>query len=359
MISQASASGKLFLAGEYAVVEPGYPAVIAAVNQRLWVRIARADEGRIHSSQQANLTLNWIRKGDQLEVQGENPYRIISTAMQLVEDYLRALGQAVEGYYSLTVTSSLDDAATGTKYGLGSSGAVTVASIKALLDYYHQESQPLLVFKLAALCQMCLQMTGSFGDLASSSFEGLIAYHSVDKVWLAQKMAELSLPELLEADWQGLSIQSLQLPAELRLLVGWTGKAASTEKLVTQMQQQGQQADKTAYRVSFLSASKACVHKLVAACQAGSAHEVEEAILENRRLLREFAREMGLVIETPLLSRLCQLALDKGAPAKSSGAGGGDCGFCLVTSSKQQQEICQAWLEAGIQPLDLAITYGE
>ncbi len=45
---------------------------------------------------------------------------------------------------------------------------------------------------------------------------------------------------------------------------------------------------------------------------------------------------MGLVIETPQLSQLCDLAQTYGAVAKSSGAGGGDCGICLVDSKEQK-----------------------
>ena len=43
--------GKLFLAGEYAVVESGNPAVIAAVDRYLTVSIESAESGMIHSTQ--------------------------------------------------------------------------------------------------------------------------------------------------------------------------------------------------------------------------------------------------------------------------------------------------------------------
>ncbi len=81
-------------------------------------------------------------------------------------------------------------------------------------------------------------MTGSFGDLAASSFGGLIAYHSLDRSWLLGKMAELSSLDLVESNWQGLSISPIQLPEGLDLLVGWTGAAASTDRLVSQMESQ-------------------------------------------------------------------------------------------------------------------------
>lgn len=68
---------------------------------------------------------------------------------------------------------------------------------------------------------------------------------------------------------------------------------------------------------------------------------------------------MGLVIETPQLSQLCDLAQTYGAVAKSSGAGGGDCGICLVDSKEQKVAIEKAWQQAGIHPLQLKITSRE
>ena len=47
--------GKLFLAGEYAVVESGNPAVIAAVDLYLTVSIESAESGMIHSTQQSGM----------------------------------------------------------------------------------------------------------------------------------------------------------------------------------------------------------------------------------------------------------------------------------------------------------------
>ena len=37
-----SAPGKLFIAGEYAVVEPGYPAILVAINQFIMVSLEKA-----------------------------------------------------------------------------------------------------------------------------------------------------------------------------------------------------------------------------------------------------------------------------------------------------------------------------
>ncbi|HFU4517977.1 TPA: phosphomevalonate kinase [Streptococcus suis] len=356
---QVKIPGKLFLAGEYAVVEAGYPAVIAAVDQYLTATIETSDQGSLHSSQQVDLYLTWERKEGAVRIQGNHPYVLIETAMQVTESYLTAKGYACHGTYSLSVQSDLDDQSSGAKYGLGSSGAVTVATIKALLTYYGHPTDELLTYKLAALTQTKLGMTGSFGDLAASSFGGLIAYHSLNRSWLLGKMAELSLLDLVESDWQGLSISPIQLPQGLDLLVGWTGSAASTDSLVSRMESQKSQAEKEHIHSQFLADSKTCVEQLIAACQTGNRTVARQAIAQNRKLLQDFARGMGLVIETPRLSQLCDLAQTYGAVAKSSGAGGGDCGICLVDSTEQKVAIEKAWQQAGILPLQLKITSRE
>ncbi|HEL1549431.1 phosphomevalonate kinase [Streptococcus suis] len=356
---QVKIPGKLFLAGEYAVVEAGYPAVIAALDQYLTVTIETSDHGLLHSSQQADLYLTWERQEGVVHVQGDHPYALIETAMQVTEEYLTAKGYTCQAAYSLAVQSDLDDQTSGAKYGLGSSGAVTVATVRALLTYYGHRPDALLTYKLAALSQTKLGMTGSFGDLAASSFGGLIAYHSLNRSWLLGKMAELSLLDLVESDWQGLSISPIQLPEGLDLLVGWTGSAASTDRLVSQMESQKSQAEKEQVHSQFLADSKTCVEQLIVACQTGNRTVARQAIAQNRKLLQDFARGMGLVIETPQLSQLCDLAQTYGAVAKSSGAGGGDCGICLVDSTEQKVAIEKAWQQAGILPLQLKITSRE
>ncbi|MER0122503.1 phosphomevalonate kinase [Streptococcus sp. ZJ93] len=352
---EASAPGKLYLAGEYAVVEAGYPAVIAAVEQRLFVSLQKAEVGTIHSTQNPELEVAWSRQGHQICAGSSNSYQLIISSMQVVEDYVRTLGVDVSALYRVAVRSDLDDQKSGTKYGLGSSGAVTVAVIRALLAYYQQEVVPMLVYKLAAIAQLKIDMVGSFGDLAASSFGGIVAYHSVDRTWLKDAMEYLPILELLAQDWQGLFIESLALPDGLDLLVGWTGSAASTDQLVVTMHRQLNQEEKEVHYRQFLTENKHCVQKMIQACKENDKESVREAVVMNRQQLQEFSTSMGIIIETPKLAQLCQLAIEQGAVAKSSGAGGGDCGICLVESAGQKRRIGQAWQQVGIVPLNISI----
>ena len=349
---QVSAPGKLFLAGEYAVVEAGYPAMIAAINQYLTVTIEASNSGTVFSSQQG-ITIPWERSGEEIVTQTATSYAPIFSAMGVAEAYVRALGQQTAAFYALSVDSQLDNSQSGTKYGLGSSGALMVATIKAVLAYYGQEVNAYRLYQLAALSQLQLGMAGSFGDLAASSYGGVIAYHSLDRDWLKELLEEHTLLEILDMPWKDVNIERLSLPGTLSLLIGWTGQAASTDSLVNQVGQGRSQDGKESSHRDFLQKSKSCLGGIIQACQQGDAERFQAGIAENRRLLQEFARKMGLNIETPALVKLCQLAEEEGAVAKSSGAGGGDCGIAFASQAQQAEKIHHKWRSAGILPLNL------
>lgn len=354
------APGKLYLVGEYAVVEAGYPAVIAAIDRYVTVKIETAVVATIWSTQQKNLTVNWERDEEgKICVDKDHPYALLVSALQVTEDYLYQSGVTISESYAVAITSQLDHDESGHKYGLGSSGAVTVAVVGAVLAHYGVILSPLHLYKLAVLSQLELGMTGSFGDIAASSFGGVVAYRSPDRKWLQSVLSEKDVAAILAADWPGLDIKRLSLPAGLELLIGWTGSAASTANLVETVSDCRQTDDKEQVHQQFLATCRTCVESFIRACQTENLKQVYAAVNENRRLLLDFAKGMDLVIETPALTQLCELALAAGAVAKSSGAGGGDCGIAFSTSDNQKEEIYQAWQAAGILPLpfNIAPTY--
>lgn len=60
---EISAPGKLFISGEYAVVEPEHPAVIVAVDQFVTVTLEEAERnGSIQSEQYHSIPVCWTRQ---------------------------------------------------------------------------------------------------------------------------------------------------------------------------------------------------------------------------------------------------------------------------------------------------------
>ena len=368
MISQ-SAPGKLYIAGEYAVVEPGHQAVLVAVDRFITVRITQAEDGgsagptgHISSTLYEAQSLTWYRRPEDGVVMVDKQFDdYVVSAIRMVEQMVREAGGPLR-YFDLDVSSELDDGC-GRKLGLGSSSAVTVATVRAVARFYGLVLDDMAVYKLALLATDAVQPIGSGGDIAASSFTGWVAYTSPDRAWLHQVSGapgtgnspggSAGLSELVRMDWPLLSIRRLPAPG-LRLSVGWTGSPASTPRLGADVQAHTRGAQDAAY-TAFLRESEACLSALTLALREDDGGEIGLRIQEGRRLLSGLSRTSGITIETPQLRRLVEIAQEHGAVAKSSGAGGGDCGIALCPPGTDMAAMHAAWESAGIQPLDLRV----
>lgn len=352
----AKAPGKLYIAGEYAVVENDYPAILVALNQFVTcsIKVSPADTGRIISEQYHENSLLWRRQGDKMVVdQRDNPFAYILSAISVTEEYARSLDRQLQ-IYDIYIDSQLDSA-NGKKYGLGSSAAVTVATVKALCLFYDLPVDKDKLFKLAAIAHFAVQGNGSLGDVAASVYGGWIAYHSFDRQWLAEQRQYLDLPTLLDLPWPDLKIESLTAPANLQLLIGWTGSPASTSRLVDKISLfKARQQDKYHH---FLEESKACIQRMIEGFHQADLDVIKREIRKNRELLKNLGANSGVQIETPILHELCRIAEDFGGAAKTSGAGGGDCGIVAIDGHADLDSLLAAWQTKKIEQLPLAVHF--
>ncbi|WP_282801036.1 phosphomevalonate kinase [Secundilactobacillus kimchicus] len=348
MIS-VKAPGKLYIAGEYAVVETGYPAIIVALDQFVTVSINQADTiGSIVSAQFEENSIYWRREDGKMVFDNrDNPFHYILSAIRVTETYAKTLHKQL-GVYHLTVESDLD-AADGRKYGLGSSAAVTVATIKALCAFYELPVTADKLFKLAAIAHFDIQGNGSLGDIAASVYGGWIAYRSFDREWLKLAKENYSFTSLLNQPWPGLEIEPLTPPADLKLMVGWTGSPASTSHLVDHVALN--KAERQEAYEHFLANSKACLNEMISGFRAQDLDKIQHQLTVNRKLLNQLEAFTHTQIETPLLAQLCNIAESFGGAAKTSGAGGGDCGIALMRVQNDLPALTTAWRDVGIRPL--------
>lgn len=352
----AKAPGKLYIAGEYAVVENGNPAILVALDQFVTCQIEAShnDTGKIVSHQYQNNDLEWRRQGDQMIVdKRDNPFSYILSAINVTEQYARSCGRNL-AIYDITIDSELDSA-NGRKYGLGSSAAVTVATVKALCQFYQLPVDKETIFKLSAIAHFDIQGNGSLGDVAASVYGGWIAYHSFDRQWLAEQRHFLSLPKLLELPWPDLDVESLVAPTDLQLVIGWTGKPASTSRLVDKISL-FKAKEQHAYH-AFLAASRQCLSRMIDGFRQSRADVIKREIRINRHLLQQLGRHSGVNIETPTLQKLCQIAERFGGAAKTSGAGGGDCGIVLLDRNADKQAMIDEWSAHNIENLPLSVHF--
>ena len=348
------APGKLYIAGEYAVLEQDCPAILVAVNQFIRVSItkSKSSTGSIHSKQYSQDSIHWVRRGAQMVIDNrDNPFEYILSAINLTERF--CLEQHIKlRVYDLHVNSDLDSA-DGKKYGLGSSAAVTVATVKAMLRFYNVPFSNELVYKLSAISHYSVQGNGSAGDIAASVYGGWIAYQTFDKKWLKRELTQKSLSEVVDEAWPGLKIQLLTPPEGMNLLIGWSQKPASTSRLVDETN-----ANKAALNVEykqFLQQSRKCVLRMIDGFEQGNIDLIKMQIRENRKLLQHFAQINQIAIEIPRLSKLINIAESFGGAAKTSGAGNGDCGIVITDEQTNVNELDQQWRKNNVLPLDLHV----
>lgn len=354
---EARIPGKLYIAGEYAVVEPGEPAVLVAVDRTLTARLDEAKgAGHVRSRVYGGSPLTWVRDRETGRIVHEREQLdYVFSAIDAVEE-LRAERGVAPRYFDLEIVSELDDES-GRKFGLGSSGAVTVAVIAVLNEFYGLGLGLEDRCRLALLATIEISPRASGGDLAASTFGGWVRYCSPDRGALRAHRAAHGVAATLRSEeaWAGFAVTPLAAPASLELLVGWTGSPASTDRLVAEVGRSAGTAATGRQELSFIEQSRDCVAELVAGIAGDDPSRSLRAVSRARRLLQQLGETSGIVIETDQLRRLCEAAETHGAAAKPSGAGGGDCGIALVSTGGDFGGILREWESNDILRLPLTV----
>ena len=317
--------GKLYWAGEYAILEPGQLALIKAIPIYMRAEISFSDSYRIYSDLfdfAVDLTPN-------------PAYSLIQETISLVEDFLVNRGQILRPF-SLEIRGKMERE--GKKFGLGSSGSVVVLVIKALLALYDITVDPELLFKLASAVLLKRGDNGSMGDLACIVAEDLVLYQSFNRQKIAAWLEEENLATVLERDW-GFSISQVKPGLECDFLVGWTKEVAVSTDMIQQIKQNIDQ--------NFLTSSKATVSAFEEALEQGKIENIIEQVETASQLLEGLSTD----IYTPSLRQLKEASQDLLAVAKSSGAGGGDCGIALSFDEQSTETLKNRWANLGIELL--------
>ena len=155
--------------------------------------------------------------------------------------------------------------------------------------------------------------------------------------------------DLLNKTWPGLNIELLTPPADLKLMIGWTGSPASTSHLVDKVAM-GKVKDQREYQV-FLEESKNCLKEMVKGFHDQSIAVIQNQLRINRKILKKLSDFSKVLIETPTLKEMINDAETAGGAAKSSGAGGGDCGIVLIDRNRPTDSLLATWHDKGIEQL--------
>ena len=317
--------GKLYWAGEYAILKPGQLALIKAIPIYMTAEIKASNDYRLYSDM---FTYS-------VDMRPDSSYALIQETVALVEEYLTDQGVDLQPF-SLEIRGKMERE--GKKFGLGSSGSVIVLVIKAMLAFYERPAERELLFKLASAVLLKRGDNGSMGDIACIVSEDLVLYQSFDREKVAGWLEKEDLQAVLVRDW-GFSIRSVEPALKFDFLVGWTKEVAVSSHMVKQI--------KNNMNASFLQASKEIVANLVKALQVGQEETVIDLLEQASQLLEGLSSD----IYTPSLRQLKDASRDLKAVAKSSGAGGGDCGIALSFDQDSTTLLKKRWADLGIELL--------
>ena len=317
--------GKLYWAGEYAILEPGQLALIKAIPIYMTAEIKASNDYRLYSDMFSY----------SVDLRPDSSYALIQETVALVEEYLTAQGVDLRPF-SIEIRGKMERE--GKKFGLGSSGSVVVLVIKAMLAFYERLADRELLFKLASAVLLKRGDNGSMGDIACIVSEDLVLYQSFDREKVADWLENEDLQAVLARDW-GFSIASVEPVLTFDFLVGWTKEVAVSSHMVKQI--------KDNMNSSFLQASKETVANLVKALEVGQ----EETIIDLLEQASQLLEDLSSDIYTPSLRQLKNASQDLKAVAKSSGAGGGDCGIALSFDQDSTTLLKKRWADLGIELL--------
>ena len=346
-----AAPGKLYVAGEYAVVTPGQPAILIAVDRYMTVTVTAAEPAATPEPTADLLAHDHCITAARTHEFGTD----YALAAWLVMDKLRAERGLASRAVDLHFSSNLRSAA-GEKYGLGSSGAATMAVITAINELYGLGLTVAERIKLGILASIEISPRASGGDLAAGALGGWVYYQAPDRENLPRVLTdEVAVTDALTGPaWIPLRARRIPTPADVQVLIGWTGSPAQTDELVTQATTNGNCFD---WEDAFLRPSAANVNSLLLALAEAKFALIHSGIRTARALLASMAAHTTTRIETPALTALIETAQRfAGASAKTSGAGGGDCGIVMAEPWVNAADIYEAWSTHGIHPLQFSVT---
>ncbi|MFH2039682.1 MAG: mevalonate kinase [Chloroflexota bacterium] len=310
---KTSAPGKLMLFGEHAVIHQ-HPCLVTAVDLRIQVSIEKIETPmifietpRLHErGQDYSLSINDLFNDQQLHPQTKF---IVASIRKVFSKYNLHHGLRIQTSGPLN------------SYGLGSSSAVTVATIYALINLFEIVLNKQRLFDLAYSAVLEVQHLGSGFDVASAIYGETLFYTPGQEV------------EILPLE---------QLP----IVMAYSGAKVSTTRLVEEVEQLRSQFPEIIDPV-FKSIGNIATSARYAILQnnwstAGKLANINQGLLES------------LGVSTPSLQKPIMAARKSGSfGAKLSGAGGGDCMFAII-SQETRSKVEAAIENSGAQVLHFA-----
>ena len=386
-----TAPGKVFLAGEYAVLDRGRPALVAAVDRNLSLGWLPLPEGQVvlrhvPSGSQVSGKL-WegdaaVAPRGSIAWAGAVPEALRFTVMatELACRVCADEGRPARGFVAtfrddLTLPVALG-APPPPKLGLGGSAAACVLAVRAACVAQGRPLQPREALALAIPAHWAAQGgSGSGADVAASALGGMLEVR-VRFEW--KSVGELlALPPRSFLEDPPCEVRSVAVPSDLRLLLAFSGASADSRHLMREVRAWATWAPwRWRHHCQALadlalslrdSLSQAAAFPETAAEGRAAREAVLQAVRSAGAQMGALGAEAGARIVTSELARACAIASSAGArvpsanPAdtigaagKPSGAGGGDCAIVFAFGDATRDAVESALGQAGFPTFRIA-----
>ncbi len=323
-----SAPGKLFLAGEYAVLWGGEARVMGVEPRAHAMVRPRADRRVEVLLEGAKLAGDATPAGVRWHSAVTPPFHFVAVAIDLA---LRVSGTEGPGFQMAFEPSPLVG---GQKLGLGSSARASLLAVEAVRAALGAKWDSL---KLALLAHADAQGgKGSGGDVAASFAGGVVRYRRFDVAPLLAASARGGLVAALE---QSAPVELARLGEPVfPCLFAFSGEAASTTGLVKEVERR---LDEEARR-RFVERSDA--HGLT--LENGLLRRDFEGVRAGCGELQALLWELE-VTRNDALTRILNLARTFGCTGKQSGAGGGDGAILFAPDDAAATQLQEALTARG------------
>jgi phosphomevalonate kinase len=320
-----SAPGKLFLAGEYAVLWGGVARIVAVGPRNTAHLKSRADRTVEVLLASGKLSGQTTPVGGRWKDKVSAEFRFAATAIDIV---LRAEWREATGFSVALSPSPV--APTGQKLGLGSSARAAVLATEAARYAIDGRFDTL---KTALLVHAIAQDgRGSGGDVAAIFAGGLVRYRRYDVAPLVKAAQTGQLMAALNGS-KPVDVARVGEPAFPMLYV-FTGASSSTAVMTDDVERRVLGAE----RQRFVDRSDS----LGAQMEEGLIKGDFSAVTEACQGMEETLARLG-PLETEATDQILRLAKSYGCTGKMSGAGGGD-GCVIIAPDVQRRDALMTGL---------------
>jgi mevalonate kinase len=295
--TSASAPAKIILFGEHFVVY-NQPIILASINKRM--RIECKIDGEKNNT--LNIETNHFgKKTYPLSILENNNHNIVNDFFYPIIYILRkVLPQYAETYgITIKIYSEIPPGV-----GLGSSAALSVAGVAAILGLYRRVKKKDEILDIAIETERIIHKNSSGADCAVSTYGGLLFYQ------------------------RNTNMRYLNLSKKLSFIIINTGLKHSTGQLVSRVNSFRENNLCEFHNLSN-NVSRIC-ERAIKALEEGNFLTIGKLMNENQIILERIG------VSTTEINNIIKLSLQYGAiGSKLTGAGGGGCVLALINHKDQ------------------------